>query len=312
MKTRFLLWAAIALMAISCSESEDNVGGDEGGEVPPTEEGIYSMTADEFVALTASSIPDEDTWVITGNIVMEAADFSTMMLDIDETLGDREISLIFEEETSLGFMTSTVVDGSPVPALLDNFVSITAEDVTFSVWANWGGCTWLKEVNFPSLETLTYGEFFNCDALTSLSLPMASAATIYMCGTCSNLETVELPTAIRVWQYAFAGCSSLTTLKLTSPYPITLDDGAFDSTSAFIQKCTLYLHYANSDLADSENLKDNYEYTYVTEGEDGEEVTGTLVTGYTFGKIVFVDSEGNKTDKDGNILNPSVDDESEE
>ncbi|MFI3292959.1 MAG: leucine-rich repeat protein [Rikenellaceae bacterium] len=278
MKTNIFLLMAIALMTISCSKDDGNSGGGE--QKTPT------ISAEEFASLTPETLPDYDTWTITGDVTITSEELGTMMSEIDEALGDREISLVFADETDLSFFESDKPSsGWPITRLNDNIVSISAENVTIlNDWV-FACCHSVKSFDLPNLQSSPSSSFYYCLGITSMTLPSLT----YLKGTffqCRNLEYVDLPVATYIGQWTFAWNYALTTLKLTSPDIITFYSSAFDNF-ANIENCTLYLHYNNSYLEDTSALMN-------TPTDSEEQIT--------FREIIYVNSDGEVTDKNGNVL----------
>ncbi len=281
MKIKTLLLAAIAILAISCSK-DDN---DDATIIIP----ISTISAEEFATLTPETIPDYDTWTITGDVTMTPEELGTMMSGIDEALGEREISLVFEDEEDMSFFESEKpTSGWPISRLNDNIVSISAENVeSLNDWV-FACCNSVRTFDFPNLKQSFSSSFYYCLGITNVSFPSLNIVN----GTffrCFNLEYADLPEVMYIGLWSFAWNYELSTLKLTTPNTITFQDCAFQNFTN-IENCTLYLHYNNSYLVGTDNL-----INIPSSAEDDSE-------GITFGEVIFVNSSGAVTNEYGYVL----------
>ena len=90
------------------------------------------------------------------------------------------------------------------------------EDSEIEVIGNYAfyNCSALTSVSLPAATSIGSNAFGVCRALTSVSFPAATSIGNYAFGTCSALTSVSLPAATSIGGYAFYNCSKLTTLYI--------------------------------------------------------------------------------------------------
>ncbi|MFI3292958.1 MAG: leucine-rich repeat protein [Rikenellaceae bacterium] len=266
-------------VAISCSNDDDTNNNEQ------QQESGQSFTAEEFATLTPETLPDYDTWSVTGDVTMTQTQFETMMSGIEEALGDREITLIFEDETSLDFMVPyTFSDGMPVTLLLDNFVSLSAPKVTSLDDYTFACCYYIKSFDLPEVTSMGELAFYRCYSLVSFNMPKVKNLSHFGFLQPASLVIAEFPSVTSIeGEYIFRYATNLIILKLTSPDEITIESSLALYQCTNIANCTLYLHHNNSVLATSDKLKNLYD-------------------GSTFGRVIYVNDDGDVTDADGNVL----------
>ena len=105
--------------------------------------------------------------------------------------------------------------------------------------------TKLRSVDMPSITYIEDGNemysyygthtignyaFWDCDALTSVSLPVATTIGNYAFGDCDALTSVSLPAATTIGNYAFRDCDDLANVSL--PAATSIGDDAFSGCDA--------------------------------------------------------------------------------
>lgn len=75
-------------------------------------------------------------------------------------------------------------------------------------------CSALTSVSLPAVISISDYAFYNCTALTSVGLPAAITISDYAFRNCTALTSINLPAATTIGYRAFAGCASLTRVSL--------------------------------------------------------------------------------------------------
>jgi hypothetical protein len=91
-------------------------------------------------------------------------------------------------------------------------------------------CDALTTVSLPAATSIGASAFYECDALATVSLPAATGIGRYAFYNCDALTTVSLPVATSIGASAFYGCDALATVSL--PAATGIDDQAFYNCDA--------------------------------------------------------------------------------
>jgi hypothetical protein len=104
----------------------------------------------------------------------------------------------------------------------------------------------IDEVSGSEIETVRDYAFYQCSALTTVSLPVCTSVGAYAFYQCSALTTVSLPVCTSVGGNAFYSCYSLTTISL--PVCTSVSGNAFYNcfalTTVSLPSCTSVGSYA--------------------------------------------------------------------
>lgn len=203
-------------------------GGNEDEETElPSYNNISTMTAEEFMSLTSSTIPAiANQWHISEQVTFSAEEFGSMLSGIDSALGSREITLIFTETTDIGFMaTPNGISGSS--NFIDNIKELYAPEAT---------------------STLLSGHFCKSSYLEVISLPKIEAATEYAFAACTSIRTLDLSSVTSIGAACFVASDTINYLYLTSSSSISYEGSSFINFNGS-PTANLYLHYNNSSMA---------------------------------------------------------------
>jgi hypothetical protein len=91
-------------------------------------------------------------------------------------------------------------------------------------------CAALTSISLPSATSIGDSAFYDCAALTSISLPSATSIGFGTFGDCAALTSISLPSATSIGIFAFSSCPALPSVSL--PSATSIGYGAFDSCPA--------------------------------------------------------------------------------
>lgn len=88
----------------------------------------------------------------------------------------------------------------------------------------------ITEFHDDKLTSVSGYAFYDCSALTSISLPLSTSIDKYAFNNCTSLTSVDLPNATRLDQNAFKYCSNLTSVDF--PKVTSVGTGVFEYCSS--------------------------------------------------------------------------------
>ena len=171
-------------------------------------------------------------------------------------------NIVTPQETTAFIGTDGTTQLNIISNTYSNGIGIIVFNGDIGIIGNYAffNCSALTSISIPSSVT-SIGEsaFFNCSALTSISIP-GSVTSIgeYAFYGCSGLTSVSIPGSVTsIGNSAFNGCSNITTLIISMTTPPSF-------TSCGFSNSTVYEHiYVPSNLVDTYKAADGWK-TYAS------------------------------------------------
>ncbi|MFI3262948.1 MAG: leucine-rich repeat protein [Rikenellaceae bacterium] len=190
--------------------------------------------------ISASNVPDGDTWMISDE---EITDYTGIKEAITAANADgRDITLYFSNLTSIVSVAFGKYSGS---------FSVVAPNVKIINESAFYYCTSLKSISCPIADAVGQTAFVFCSTLSEVELPNVKILGGMALSFCTSLESVELPSVINIGEYAFYGCEVLKDVSLTTENTITCDVSILINVTS---SPTLYVHSNNKNVT---NLTDS-------------------------------------------------------
>lgn len=124
------------------------------------------------------------------------------------------------------------------------------------------GCTALKEVYMPKLETAEDGLFQDCTGLERVMLESLVQANIRFTYNCKSIKEIILPAVTMIERGAFNGCTSLQTVVLKSNTVCSLENVSAFTSTPFASGGTGGTVYVPSALIESYQTATNWSTLY--------------------------------------------------
>ena len=158
----------------------------------------------------------------------------------DTTLSSIADAIRLKAGTSSAFSPAQMVSeienlptgGGDIDAFIERTISGSYENSTVSIVGGYVfyNCSALTSISLPLATSIGSSAFGRCTALTSVSLPSATSIGSFAFYYCSALTSINLPSATLIGSYVFASCTALTSVSL--PSATSIGSYAFTSCTA--------------------------------------------------------------------------------